>query len=163
MAGEKTIYDFTLETLQGDALPLRAFEGRPLVIVNTASQCGFTYQYKGLQQLWSDRKDDGLVVIGFPSNDFGRQEPGKASEIAQFCEVNFGVDFPLAAKTPVTGPDAHPAFRHLVSEGGFLARPRWNFYKYVLGRDGRLRDWFSPLTRPDSARFKAAVDRAIGG
>ena len=156
-----SIYDFTLETLQGAKLPLTQFEGRPMVIVNTASKCGFTPQYKGLQHLWEARKDDGLVIIGVPSNDFGRQEPGDAGEIASFCEINYGVGFPIAAKTPVSGSAAHPLFKFLGREGGFLSKPRWNFYKYLIGRDGHLKTWFSSLTNPDSAGFKRAVDKIV--
>lgn len=155
------IYDFTLQTLQGAPLPLKQFEGRPMVIVNTASKCGFTPQYKGLQQLWAERKEDGLVVIGVPSNDFGRQEPGDAGEIASFCEINYGVGFPIAAKSPVSGSQAHPLFQFLGREGGFLSKPRWNFYKYLIGRDGHLKTWFSSLTKPDSAGFKRAVDKIM--
>lgn len=162
MAKDETVYDFELQTLQGGKpLPLSQFRGQPLLIVNTASQCGFTYQYKGLEQVWQDNRDKGLVVIGVPSNDFGRQEPGKASEIAQFCEVNFGVDFPLAAKSVVKGPGAIPLFKHLGDQGGFLSRPRWNFYKYLVGRDGRLSTWFSSMTKPDSAVFKRAVAKIV--
>lgn len=163
MADPKTVYDFSLETLQGSKpLPLSQFKGQPLLIVNTASQCGFTYQYKGLEAVWQENRDNGLVVIGVPSNDFGRQEPGKASEIAEFCEINFGVDFPLAAKTPVSGKEAHPLFKYLSDQGGFLSRPRWNFYKYVIGRDGKLVTWFSSLTKPDSATFKRAISKVVG-
>jgi glutathione peroxidase len=158
---EKSIYDFTLQTLQGKPLPLKQFEGRPMIIVNTASKCGFTPQYKGLQAVWSERKSDGLVVIGIPSNDFGKQEPGEAGEIAEFCEINYGVDFPIAAKTPVSGSAAHPIFKFLGGEGGFLSKPRWNFYKYLVGRDGHLATWFSSLTKPESASFKRAVDKLI--
>ncbi len=160
-ASPKSIYDFTLKTLQGKDLPLKQFEGRPIVIVNTASKCGFTPQYKGLQAIWEAHKDEGLVVIGVPSNDFGKQEPGGADEITSFCEINYGVGFPMAEKTPVSGGKAHPLFKFLAGEGGFLARPRWNFYKYVVGRDGHLKTWFSSLTRPDSAGFKRAVEKAI--
>ncbi len=163
MADEATIYDFELKTLLGSKpLPLSQFRGQPLLIVNTASQCGFTYQYKGLEAVWQENRDKGLVVIGGASNDFGGQEPGKASEIAQFCEINFGVDFPLAEKTPVSGRDAHPLFKRLAREGGFLSRPRWNFYKYVVGRDGRLASWFSSLTKPDSGALRRALAKAIG-
>jgi glutathione peroxidase len=162
MADPKTVYDFSLETLQGSKpLPLSQFKGQPLLIVNTASQCGFTYQYKGLEAVWQENRDKGLVVIGVPSNDFGRQEPGKASEIAEFCEINFGVDFPLAAKTPVSGKEAHPLFKYLGDQGGFLSRPRWNFYKYVIGRDGKLVTWFSSITKPDSATFKRAISKVV--
>lgn len=162
MSKDKTVFDFELQTLQGGKpMPLSQFKGQPLLIVNTASQCGFTYQYKGLEQVWQDNRAKGLVVIGVPSNDFGRQEPGKASEIAQLCEINFGVDFPLAAKSVVKGRDAIPLFKHLGDEGGFLSRPRWNFYKYLVGRDGRLATWFSSFTKPDSAAFRRAVAKIV--
>jgi glutathione peroxidase len=161
MAGPDTVYDFTLETLQGKPLPLSQFRGKPIVIVNTASKCGFTPQYKGLEQVWKDNKDKGLVVIGVPSNDFGKQEPGSADEIQSFCEINYGVDFPIAAKVPVSGSSAHPLFKWMGDQGGFLARPRWNFYKYLIGRDGRLVTWFSSLTAPDSGKFKSAVEKIV--
>lgn len=156
-----SIYDFTLETLQGQPLPLKQFEGRPMVIVNTASKCGFTPQYKGLQKLWDAQKDKGLVVIGVPSNDFGGQEPGNAGEIEQFCEINFGVNFPLSAKAVVKGKDAHPLFKWLSAQGGFLSKPRWNFYKYLVGRDGRLSTWFASTTSPDAPKFQKAVERLV--
>jgi glutathione peroxidase len=156
-----TAYDFALEHLEGGTLALADFRGRPLVIVNTASKCGFTPQYAGLQALWRRHESSGLVVLGVPSNDFGRQEPGGADEIAAFCSVRYSVDFPLAAKVPVRGTAAHPLFRWLASEAGFFGRPRWNFYKYLIGRDGTLKDWFSSKTHPDSAKFAGAVTRLI--
>ncbi len=157
-----SVFDFTLNTLQGKPLDLAQFRGRPMVIVNTASKCGFTPQYKGLQSIWEDHKDEGLVVIGVPSNDFGKQEPGSASEIEQFCEINYGVGFPIAEKVPVSGKDAHPLFKWLGAQGGFLSKPRWNFYKYVIGRDGQLQDWFSSMTSPDSEKFGKAIGKALG-
>ncbi|MFA7638307.1 MAG: glutathione peroxidase, partial [Parvibaculum sp.] len=106
--------------------------------------------------------DDGLVVLGVPSNDFANQEPGNADEIASFCEINFGVDFPLTSKEHVKGPDAHPLFKWLSAQGGFLARPRWNFYKYVIGRDGKLVDWFASTTKPDAPKVRKALEKALG-
>ena len=102
------------------------------------------------------------MVIGVPSNDFGGQEPGGEAEIAGFCEKNYGVGFPMAGKLPVSGRAAHPLFRFIGEQGGVLARPRWNFYKYVIGRDGGLLDWFSSVTQPDSGRVRAAIERALG-
>lgn len=145
-----TAYDFSFEALNGGALPLAKFKGRPLLIVNTASRCGFTPQYAGLRELWRRHRDAGLVVLGVPSNDFGAQEPGSSDEIATFCEVNYGIDFPMTAKVSVRGPRAHPFFRWLAVQGGFLSLPRWNFYKYLIGRDGRLVDWFASMTKPNS-------------
>jgi glutathione peroxidase len=151
-----TAYDFTLTTLAGVPYPLGALRGHPILIVNTASQCGFTPQYAGLEAL-SGRAPAGLVVIGVPSNDFGNQEPGDAAAIGEFCQRNYGVSFPVMAKAHVKGPDAHPLFRWLVAEGGFLSRPRWNFYKYLIGPDGRLADWFASLTKPESDKIAKAI------
>jgi glutathione peroxidase len=156
-----TAFDFSLQKLQGGELKLNAFAGKPLLIVNTASKCGFTPQYAGLEEIWKAHKKDGLVVLGVPSNDFGRQEPGSAKEIATFCETNYGVDFPMAGKEQVSGSAAHPLFKFLVSEGGFLSAPRWNFYKYLIGRDGHLKEWFSSFTPPTSSRFKRAVEKVV--
>jgi glutathione peroxidase len=158
---EKTAYDFDLTALNGQPLPLRQFAGRPLVIINGASECGFTPQYAGLQALWQEFKDTGLIVLAVPSNDFGGQEPGDAATIAKFCREKFGIDFPMAAKRAVRGADADPLFQWLSAEGGFFARPRWNFYKYLIGRDGRLADWFASVTRPDSGKFRRAVQRLV--
>lgn len=158
-----TAFDFQFDSLTGGTLPLRNFAGRPIVVVNTASKCGFTPQYAGLEALWRRHRGDGLVVLGVPSNDFANQEPGGNAEIATFCEVNYGVDFPLTAKVHVRGPDAHPLFQWLASEGGALSKPRWNFYKYLIGRDGRLRTWFSSVTPPGSRRFTNAVARMVAG
>jgi glutathione peroxidase len=150
-------FDFNLTTLDGKPLPLSSFAGRPMVVVNTASKCGFTPQYKGLQKLWDDMKDQGLVVLGVPSNDFGNQEPGDSATIGAFCEKNYGVSFPLASKVHVRGGEADPFFQWLSAQGGYFARPRWNFYKYLIGKDGKLHDWFGSITSPDARRFRSAV------
>ncbi|MGH7077140.1 MAG: glutathione peroxidase [Acetobacteraceae bacterium] len=156
-------YDFRFDALQGGELPLSRFAGRPLLIVNTASRCGFTPQYAGLQQLWVEQRHTGLVLIGVPCNDFGAQEPGSEAEIGAFCATRFGVDFPLTAKAHVRGPERHPLFIWLAEQGGFLSRPRWNFYKYLIDREGRLTGWFTFLTRPDAPRLRRAVDRLVMG
>lgn len=156
-----TAFDFSLQSLKGGELKLNAFAGKPLLIVNTASKCGFTPQYAGLEEIWKTYKKDGLVVLGVPSNDFAGQEPGTEKEIAVFCEMNYGVDFPMAAKVHVSGSKAHPLFKFLAGEGGFLAAPRWNFYKYLVGRDGHLKEWFSSFTSPTSSRFKKAVEKIV--
>lgn len=154
-------YDFSFETLQGKPYPLKDLAGQPLLVVNTASLCGFTPQYQGLETLWRRFKGAGLVVIGVPSNDFGQQEPGTNTHIAQFCEVNYGVDFPMMAKVSVKGPDAHPFFRWAAREAGFLGRPRWNFYKYLVNRQGGLEDWFTCLTKPESGKLTASIQRSL--
>ena len=148
---------FAFPGLRGGIISLEALKGRAVLIVNTASQCGFTPQYAGLESLWQRHKADGLMVIGVPSNQFGRQEPGSADEIGQFCQVNYGVTFPMAAKTLVTGPEAHPLFRWFAREGGFWAKPRWNFWKFLVGPDGRLAASYSSLTAPSSGAIARAV------
>ncbi len=158
----KTAYDFEFTTLKGERFALGQFTGRPLLVVNTASKCGFTPQYAGLTEVWKQHKDEGLVVIGVPSNDFGQQEPGSADDIGSFCEINYGVDFPMMEKVRVKGPNAHPLFQWLAVEGGFLSRPRWNFYKYLIGRDGKLATWFGSPTKPDSVKFGRAVKKVLG-
>ncbi len=158
-----TAYDFQLRAIDGAPLDLAVYAGRPLLIVNTASQCGFTPHYAGLQALWDVYKAQGLVVIGVPSNDFGRQEPGSADEIAAFCTQTFRITFPLAEKVQVTGPGAAPLFKWLSEEAGFAGRPWWNFTKYLIGRDGKLAEWFFCFTPPDAARVKRAVEEAIAG
>jgi glutathione peroxidase len=154
-------YDFTFETLAGKPYPLRELAGRPLVVVNTASKCGFTPQYKGLEALWKQYQAAGLVVIGVPSNDFGNQEPGTSAEISSFCEINYGVDFPMMGKVKVTGESAHPFFKFVASEGGMLCKPRWNFFKYLINRQGGLADWFTSVAKPDSAKFRTAVEQLL--
>jgi glutathione peroxidase len=134
------------------------YAGKVLVVVNTASYCGFTKQYGGLEALYARYKDRGLVVLGFPSNDFS-QESGSNQEIAAFCENTFGVKFPMFAKSGVTGKNANPFFKQLVAQGG--TPPRWNFYKYVIGRDGRLLSSYGSMTSPDDARFVRQVEQLL--
>ena len=154
-------YGFSLPRLGGGTIALSEFAGRPLLIANTASKCGFTPHYAGLQRVHDAYRERGLVVIGVPSNDFGGQEPGSEAEIGAFCQKNYGVTFLMAGKVHVSGREAHPLFRFLGERGGVLARPRWNFYKYVLGLDGGLAAWFSSLTKPDSSRVKQAIEGAL--
>jgi glutathione peroxidase len=158
-ATKGSAHAFSFHSLEGKPLPLSEFAGKPLLVVNTASKCGFTPQYKGLDALWQANRARGLVVLGVPCNDFGGQEPGNSEEIATFCERRFGVDFPLTEKVHVKGDEAHPLFRWLVAEGA--GRPRWNFYKYLIGPDGQLVDWFSSVTSPSSGRFTKAIERLI--
>ena len=134
------------------------YAGRVVLVVNTASFCGFTGQYKGLEELYSRYKDKGLVVLGFPSNDFA-QETGSNQQIADFCESTFGVKFPMFAKSSVKGPEASPLFRQLAQLSG--TAPRWNFHKYLLARDGRLVDDYSSLTGPDSKGLVRAIEQQL--
>lgn len=154
-------YEFTFKTLQGETFPLSAMREHPLLIVNTASKCGFTPQYAGLQALWDSYGLQGLKVIAVPCNDFGGQEPANGPEIGQFCELNYGVSFPVMDKEHAIGAQAHPFFRWVVEQKGFLARPRWNFYKYLIGKNGELLNFFISSTKPDSVRVKKAIERAL--
>ena len=158
---DTTAYDFTLTGIDGKPMPLSQFKGHPMLIVNTASECGYTPQYEELEALWQAYKGQGLVVIGVPSNDFGGQEPGKASEIATFCKLNYGVSFPLADKTVVKGNGAHPFYAWAGEQAGMLGRPKWNFHKYLIGADGRFVDWFSTPTKPMGPKITAAVEKAL--
>ena len=158
---KSTAYDFSFEKIEGGPLPLSQWRGRPILVVNTASQCGYTFQYSGLVKLWERYRDKGLIVLGVPSNDFGGQEPGKADEIKEFCETTFGVDFPLAAKAVVSGSAAHPFYRWASEVLGPGRVPKWNFHKYLVGRDGHLLAAFPSATEPMSEVVVGAVDRAL--
>lgn len=148
-----------LPRLQDDApQDLCQFTGKVVLVVNTASFCGFTRQYEGLEKLHAKYRARGFVVLGFPSNDFGQQEPGSAKQIAEFCENTFGVRFPMFAKTRVVGPEADPLFAELTRLAG---PPRWNFYKYLIGRDGRLITHYSSLTDPMDRKLVGEIERAL--
>ena len=155
------LYDFTLTGLDGKPMPLEQFKGHPVLLVNTASECGFTPQFDGLEKLWEAYKDKGLVVIGVPSNDFGGQEPGVGHEIANFCQKNYGVTFPLADKSVVSGAEAIPVYKWAGTQAGFLGKPNWNFHKYLFGKDGKFVDWFASTTEPQSEKIVAAVDKVL--
>ncbi|MFV0536417.1 MAG: glutathione peroxidase [Dysgonomonas sp.] len=148
----KTIFDFTEKNNKGEEVLFSQFKGRPLLIVNTASKCGFTPQYKGLEELYKKYKDKGLVVIGFPCDQFGHQEPGSNEEIASFCEVNYGVTFPIMTKVEVNGGNASPIFNYLKSKAGglFGSRIKWNFTKFLISKDGQVIKRFSPMKSPMS-------------
>ena len=155
-------YDFSLRTIDGAPLPLESFRGRPVLLVNTASACGLTPQYEGLERLYKTYGGRGLVVLGVPSNDFGGQEPGTESEIKTFCETRFAVDFPLASKEKVSGEAAHPLYRAIVAEAGEAAAPKWNFHKYLFGRDGALKGSFGSRTPPEAQEIVAALEAELG-
>lgn len=154
-------FAFTFEAIDGTDLPLSRYEGRVLLVVNTASMCGFTSQYEALQELWTRYEAAGLVVIGVPSNDFGGQEPKTGEEIVRFCQGAFGVTFPLTAKQAVVGENSHPFYAWARKTLGARAAPRWNFHKYIVGRDGRLSGSFPTTVRPDSAKVIKALEAAL--
>ncbi|MEM9303854.1 MAG: glutathione peroxidase [Pseudomonadota bacterium] len=148
-----SIHEFSARTIDGSDAPLSAYEGKVVLVVNTASKCGFTPQYKGLESLYQKYGQDDFVVLGFPCNQFGKQEPGSESEISEFCELNFGVTFPLFEKVDVNGKDAHPLFSYLKGAApGVLGSEgiKWNFTKFLVGKDGKPVERFAPQTTPDA-------------
>jgi glutathione peroxidase len=150
-----SIYDFSSQSIDGRRADFASQRGKVLLIVNTASECGFTPQLGGLEKLWQDYRDRGLVVIGFPSNEFGNQDPGTNEQIASFCERNYGVSFPMMAKLQVNGPAADPLWRWLKSEApGVLGSEavKWNFTKFLVGRDGQVIRRYAPTESPESLR-----------
>ncbi len=154
-------HDFAFTSIDGEPLPLSDYRGKAVLVVNTASHCGFTYQYEGLQALWETYRDRGLIVLGVPSNDFGGQEPGSEAEIKQFCEVNFSVDFPMTEKQVVKGDGAHPFYKWSAEELGYMSRPRWNFYKILVSPEGEAVAWFSSMTKPNSAKVASAIEAVL--
>ncbi|HVJ43546.1 MAG TPA: glutathione peroxidase [Dongiaceae bacterium] len=154
-------FDFDFQALQGGDLALGQYRGKALLLVNVASKCGFTPQYKGLQALWRKYRDRGFVLLGVPSNDFGAQEPGTATEIQQFCEQNYAVDFPLTEKVAVTGAAAHPVYKWLEAKLGDDGRPRWNFHKYLIAPDGHVVGGFSSRVAPDDPKLLKAIEENL--
>jgi glutathione peroxidase len=150
-----TIYDFKSLSIAGKPAHFASQRGKVLLVVNTASACGFTPQFKGLEQLWRDYGERGLVVVGFPSNEFGAQDPGSNDEIASFCEMNYGVSFPMMAKAQVNGAEAHPLWKWLKAEApGLLGSEaiKWNFTKFLVGRDGKVIKRYAPNEAPEAMR-----------
>lgn len=150
-----------LPALEGGQLPAASLVGKVVLVVNTASFCGYTPQYQGLQALWQDYRDRGLVVLGVPANDFGAQEPGSDGEIKRFCEGSYGVDFPMLSKQSVIGPAAHPLYRWAAQATGPAGLPKWNFHKLLVGRDGRLAAWFPTSASPGSDQVRTAIEAAL--
>ena len=152
MGQAKTLADFTAQDITGKTLALSSLAGKVVLVVNTASKCGFTPQFEGLEALWQRFRDRGLVIIGFPSNEFGHQDPGSNDEIASFCQLNYGVSFPMMAKVEVNGDGAHPLYQWLKTEApGLLGSKaiKWNFTKFLVGRDGRVIRRYAPQDAPD--------------
>lgn len=154
-------HEFEFKSIDGGPLPLKKYEGRPVLVVNTASECGYTPQYKGLQSLWQRYQKMGLVVLGVPCNDFGQQEPGDEDQIKHFCEVSYGVDFPMTGKVSVMGGKAHPFYRWVEAEFGEAATPRWNFHKYLIGPDGSLAGMWPSDVEPEADEIIDAIKELI--
>ena len=153
-----SLYDLSANTIDGTPKNLSDYKGKVVLVVNTASACGYTPQYAGLEQLYQDYKDKGVVVLGFPSNDFGGQEPGTAAEIKTFCEKKYHVTFPMFAKVKTKGDGQSPVYAFLVAGHG---EPKWNFHKYLVGKDGKVRAAFPSAVKPDSAELKGAIEAAL--
>ena len=157
-----SIYDFEAQSIEGKPAKLASQRGKVMLIVNTASACGFTPQFAGLEKVWETYRDKGLVVLGFPSNEFGGQDPGSDGEIASFCELNYGVSFPMMSKVKVNGADAHPLWKWLTAEApGILGSKsvKWNFTKFLVGRDGKVLKRYAPTEKPES--ITADIEAAL--
>jgi glutathione peroxidase len=157
----ESAHDYSFQTIDGKSMPLSEYKGKAVLVVNTASFCGYTPQYTGLQSLWEDYKDKGLVVLGVPANDFGAQEPGSNAEIKDFCESKYDVTFPLASKEVVKGAGAHPFYKWAAATLGEGNTPKWNFHKYLVDAEGNLVAAFPTKTEPKSKELIAAVDKAL--
>jgi glutathione peroxidase len=154
-------YDFSFKTIDGEPMPLNQYRGKVMLVVNTASFCGFTPQYEGLEAVYRKFRDQGLVVVGVPANNFGEQEPGSNTEIKKFCTSKFDVDFPMTGKEDVIGGEAHPFYKWVVGELGEGAAPKWNFHKYLIGKDGQVAGVFPSQVKPDAHELTQAIETAL--
>jgi len=152
-------FGFAFTGADGKPLALDQYQGKALLVVNTATECGFAYQFEHLEELWRDRKDEGLVIVGVSSNDFGGQEPRKGEKLLNHCQRQYGVSFPLTERTAVVGPNAHPFYQWAAAESG--SKPKWNFHKYVVGRDGKIVGSFPSRVDPRSAQVALAITTAL--
>ncbi len=157
---EQLAHEFSFKSIDGGEINLQNFKENVIVVVNVASRCGFTSQYEDLQNLWSKYRDQNLVVIGVPTNNF-KQEPGSNKDIKDFCETNFNIDFPITEKMNVIGDNAHPFFKWAKENHGKSAIPKWNFHKIIIGKNGKVTDTFASITRPSSKKFISLIEKAI--
>ena len=153
-------YDYEFKSIDGDKIKLSDYKGKVIVVVNVASRCGYTPQYEGLQSLWSNYKNKDLIVLGVPTNNF-RQEPGSNKEIKDFCESNFGITFPMTEKISVIGNNSHPFYKWAKEDYGIGAIPKWNFHKIIIGKEGKIVDTFSSITKPSSKKFLKVIEELI--
>ncbi|MDF7797873.1 glutathione peroxidase [Pontiellaceae bacterium B1224] len=159
-----SIYEIEAQTISGETIKLEAYKGKTLLIVNTASKCGFTGQYEGLEKLYKTYQDQGFVVLGFPSNDFLKQEPGSNEEIASFCQINYGVTFPMFGKISVKGSNQHPLYTYLTSkqtDPEFAGKISWNFNKFLISSDGKIIGRFGSRTKPEDSKLVEAIEGAL--
>ena len=158
---EKLAYDFTFKDLDGSELSLAEFKNKVIIVVNVASQCGFTSQYEDMQKIWENYQAKNVIMLGIPSNDFGQQEPGTNKEIKNFCEAKFGITFPMTGKVSVKGTDAHPFYIWAKENHGKSAVPKWNFHKIIIDRTGKVAETFLSITNPSSKKFKKTIEKLI--
>ena len=158
---KKLAYDFKFKDLDGSNLSLSEYKGKVIVVVNVASQCGFTKQYEDMQNVWMKYQEKGLVMLGVPSNDFGNQEPGNNEDIKNFCEAKFGISFPMTEKVFVKGTEAHPFYIWARENHGKSAIPKWNFHKIIINKDGKIAETFSSITSPSSKKFIKTLEKLI--
>ena len=158
---EKLAYEFNFNGLDGNAITLSEFKNKVIIIINVASQCGFTNQYEDMQKIWERYQKDELILIGVPSNDFGNQEPGSSKEIKNFCESKFGITFLMAKKVSVLGDDAHPFYIWAKKNHGKSAVPKWNFHKIIIDKSGKVAETFSSITNPSSKKFIKTLEKLI--
>ena len=160
-SAKSDVYKFSFEGIDGKQIFLKDFKNKPILIVNTASLCGFTYQYEELERLYKKFKTKDLIVIGIPSNDFGNQELDDNKKVKEFCSLNFNITFPMTSITSIKGNDKHPFFDWVKKQGGVLSTPKWNFYKYLIDREGKLVSWFSSVTKPLSKKLLSEIEKII--
>ena len=160
MSSEKSFHDFSIESISGGDISLADYKNKVVLLVNTASQCGFTPQYAGLQKIYDRYKDDGFVVLGVPSDDFN-QELSSDDDVKKFCEIRYGVNFPLTSIQKIKGDSAHPLYKWISGNTSVIGQPRWNFHKYLISKEGKILNWFSSMTSPTSDGLLKQVEQAL--
>ena len=158
---KKLAYDFNFNDLDGSNLNLSEYKGKVIIVINVASQCGFTKQYDDMQKVWEKYQSKGIIMLGVPSNDFGNQEPGSSEQIKNFCEAKFGISFPMTEKVSVKGQNAHPFYVWARENHGKSAIPKWNFHKIIIDRNGKVAETFSSMTNPSSGKFIKALENLL--
>ena len=160
ISSDKNFHDFSIESISGGDISLADFKNKVVLLVNTASQCGFTPQYAGLQKIYDRYKDDGFVVLGVPSDDFN-QELSNDDDVKKFCEIRFGVNFPLTSIQKIKGESAHPLYKWISGNTSVIGQPRWNFHKFLIGKEGQIINWFSSMTSPTSEGLLKQIEQAL--
>ena len=160
ISSDKSFHDFSIESISGEKISLADYKNKVVLLVNTASQCGFTPQYAGLQKIYDRYKDDGFVVLGVPSDDFN-QELSTDDDVKKFCEIRYGVNFPLTSIQKIKGDSAHPLYKWISGNTSVIGQPRWNFHKYLISKEGQVLNWFSSMTSPTSDGLLKQVEQAL--